>query len=98
MNSIYSREIFMQSDWIINAGGNMSISIQEIDIATLSPIQKMELADVLYDTAQQELEVLTAPLTGEQLREIDRRIAAADGGELAGEPWDAIYERLQRPS
>jgi putative addiction module component (TIGR02574 family) len=76
----------------------MSISIQEIDIAALSPIQKMELADVLYDTAQQELEVLTAPLTGEQLREIDRRIAAADRGELVGESWDAVYERLQHPS
>jgi putative addiction module component (TIGR02574 family) len=74
----------------------MSISIQEIDIATLSPVQKMELADVLYDTAQQELEALTAPLTGEQLREIDRRIADADSGALVGEPWDAVYERLQR--
>jgi putative addiction module component (TIGR02574 family) len=76
----------------------MRISIQEIDIATLSPVQKMELADVLYDTAQQELEALTAPLTDEQLRELDRRIAAADRGELAGEPWDAVYERLQHPS
>ena len=73
----------------------MRFSIQEIDIATLSPVQKMELADVLYDTAQQELEVLTAPLNGEQLREIDRRIAAADTGELIGEPWDAVYERFK---
>jgi putative addiction module component (TIGR02574 family) len=76
----------------------MSIPIQEIDIAALSPVQKMELADVLYDTAQQELEALTAPLTEEQLRELDRRIAAADHGKLGGEPWDAVYERLQRQS
>lgn len=76
----------------------MTISIREIDIAALSPIQKMELADVLYDTAQQELEVLTAPLSGEQLCEIDRRIAAADRGELVGESWDAVYERLQTQS
>ena len=74
----------------------MSISIQEIDIAALSPVQKMELADVLYDTAQQELEALTAPLSDEQLQEIDRRIAAADSGKLVGEPWEAVYERLRR--
>lgn len=76
----------------------MSIPIQEIDIAALSPIQKMELADVLYDTAQQELQAMTAPLSDEQLRELDHRIAAADRGEIVGEPWETVYKRLQNLS
>lgn len=78
------------------AGGDMDISGQKIDIATLSPIQKMELADLLYDTAQQELEALSAPLTDKQGREIERRATAADRGELTGEPWEAVHDRLQR--
>lgn len=74
----------------------MDIPGHKIDIATLSPIQKMELADLLYDTAQQELEASSAPLTDEQGRQIERRVAAADRGELTGEPWEMVHDRLQR--
>ena len=71
----------------------MGIAIQEIDFTELSPVEKMELADVLYDIAQQELEVLTAPLTDEQQRQIDRRIAGADRGEPVREPFAAANSR-----
>ena len=73
----------------------MGVSIRDIDWAGLSPVQKMELADVLYDTAQQEMEAAAHPLTAEQLREVDRRVAAADAGGPAGEAWDGVYERLR---
>jgi putative addiction module component (TIGR02574 family) len=79
-------------------GGDMDIPGHKIDIATLSPIQKMELADLLYDTARQELEASSAPLTDEQKREVVRRVAAADRGELTAEPWDTVHNRLQRSS
>lgn len=72
--------------------------IPTIDMTTLSPHQKMELADVLYDTAQQELDAMMTPLTPEHIREIDRRIAAADAGEYTSEPWEAPYQRLQQRS
>ncbi|HEY4311652.1 MAG TPA: addiction module protein [Pirellulales bacterium] len=72
----------------------MGLSVQ--DIAALSPVQKMDLADVLYDVAQQEIEALAAPLTDIQKNELDRRLAAADRGELVGEPWEAVFERLRR--
>jgi putative addiction module component (TIGR02574 family) len=74
----------------------MGIAIQDIDIAALTPVQKMDLADVLYDTAQQELEARSTPLTDAQLREIDRRVAAADAGALTGESWELVYDRLRR--
>ena len=51
----------------------------KIDMTELSPYQKMELADVLYDTAQQELDAMISPLTPEQIREIDR-LGCRDGG------------------
>ncbi len=68
--------------------------IRDADLAVLSPVQKMELADLLYDTAQQELEAVATPLTPDQLREIDRRCAAIDAGETAVEPWDVTYRQL----
>jgi len=70
--------------------------LHEFDFSTLSPVQKMDLADVLYDSAQQELEVATVPLSPEQLKEIDRRCAAMDAGEVATEEWHIVHERLQR--
>jgi hypothetical protein len=70
--------------------------LHELDLSTLSPVQKMDLADVLYDSAQQELEAATVPLSLEQLKEIDRRCAAIDAGEAATEEWHIVHERLQR--
>lgn len=74
----------------------MDQRISEAAIAKLSPVQKMDLADVLYDIAQQEMEAVDGFLTGEQLAEIDRRTAAADAGEMASEPWDVVYARLRQ--
>jgi len=73
----------------------MSVSIQDIDYTALSPVQKMELADILYDVAQQELEASSASFTDEQMQEIDRRIAASDAGKTVGEPWEQVHERLK---
>jgi putative addiction module component (TIGR02574 family) len=67
-------------------------------LSTLSPDQKMDLADMLYDSAQQEMEVATVPLTAGQLAEIDRRCAAVDAGELATQEWPVVHEKLLRES
>jgi putative addiction module component (TIGR02574 family) len=71
------------------------ISIQDVDFSALSPVEKMELADVLYDVAIQESEP-PRPLSPEQMRELDRRAAAADRGEEPGEDWEAVQERILR--
>lgn len=67
-------------------------------LSTLSPVQKMDLADVLYDSAQQEMEAATVPLTAGQLTEIDRRCAAIDTGELPTQEWPVVHEQLLRES
>ena len=76
----------------------MGISIRDIELAALTPVQKMELADALYDIAQQQMEALTTPLSHEQIGEVQRRIGELDAGTVQGEPWDVARERLMRQS
>ncbi len=40
----------------------------------------------------------SAPFPPEQLREINRRLVAADAGELVGEPWPEVYRELAASS
>ena len=74
----------------------MNPTIERLDLATLSPVEKMELADVLYDTAQQELEARTSPLSTDQMREVERRIDDADRDARRRVVWEGVYARLQR--
>ena len=70
--------------------------LYEFDLSALSPVQRMDLADALYDSAQQELEAAAAPLSSKQLKELDRRCAAVEAGELATEEWQVVHDRLMR--
>ncbi len=63
-----------------------------IDFGALSPAQKMDLADVLYDAAQQEMEADT--FTRSQLKEVNRRFARADRERDTGQPWPEVRDRL----
>ena len=66
-----------------------------IDIESLDPVQRMELADVLYDSAMQAIE--DGPdLTPEQTAEIDRRIERLYTGNATLVPWDVACERLMQ--
>lgn len=56
-----------------------------IDLAALSPVERIALADALYDGAMQEIERLR--LSPEQLAELDRRIAEVEHGRAALCPW-----------
>ena len=71
------------------------ISIQDVDFSALSPVEMMQLADVLYDVALQKSEDSPA-FSPEQMQEIARRTAAADRGELVAEPWEVVEERILR--
>ncbi len=46
-----------------------------VDITSLNPIQRMELADLLYDSAIAEIEQQMPHLTPQQLEQIDRDIS-----------------------
>ena len=66
-----------------------------IDIESLDPVQRMELADVLYDSAMQAIEDGPA-LTPEQIEEIDRRVERVHTEQATLVPWDAAYAQLMQ--
>jgi hypothetical protein len=66
-----------------------------IDIESLDPVQRMELADVLYDSAMQAIEDGPA-LTPEQIQEIDQRLERFQTGQAAVVTWAAAKEHLLR--
>lgn len=65
-----------------------------IDIATLTPVERIALADVLYDSAMQEIDGLRHRISPDEPAGIDRRIAKLDAGEESLVPWDDVYARL----
>jgi putative addiction module component (TIGR02574 family) len=65
-----------------------------IDIEALDPVQRMELADVLYDSAMQVIEASTPALSSEQISEIDRRLDRLHAGQATLIPSDEAFERL----
>lgn len=50
---------------------------QGIDIQSLDPVQRMKIADVIYDSAVAEIEAASQKLTPEELAEIDQRIVGS---------------------
>ncbi len=68
--------------------------MQLIDIESLGPVERMELADVLYDSAMQAIE--PPNLTPEQIAEIDRRLDELHTGRARLIPWDQAYHRLMQ--
>jgi len=61
--------------------GNFNFSL-------LSPVERIALAETLYDSAMQEIEAMAAHLTREQLADIDRRIAEVEAGSVELIAWD----------
>ena len=68
--------------------------MQPIDIESLDPVERMELADVLYDSAMQAIE--TSPLTSEQIAEIDRRLERLNAAETTLVTWDVACDELMQ--
>jgi putative addiction module component (TIGR02574 family) len=67
---------------------------QPFDFSSLSPIERIELADTLYDSAMQEIDALVPRLSPEQLAEVDRRLAVVAAGNVQLLDWDDIRPRL----
>ena len=64
-----------------------------IDLEALDPVQRMELADVLYDSAMQAIE--DGPtLSAEQSAELDHRIDRLHAGEATLVSWESVRDRL----
>jgi putative addiction module component (TIGR02574 family) len=71
----------------------MSLTLEQFGIDRLSPQQRCELIDLIQDSLPEDLPI-TPP--DWHLRELEKRIAAADADPGAAEPWETVLARLSR--
>ncbi len=64
----------------------------DIDIASLTPAQRILLAEALWDSVAATQ--TAPPLTSAQREELERRMAAADRGEMKYSSWAEVKRRL----
>jgi putative addiction module component (TIGR02574 family) len=64
----------------------------EFDISHLSPAERILLAEELWDSLAPDWQ--TVPLTPAQQEELERRLNAADRGELTYSSWHDVKRRL----
>ena len=71
----------------------MALTLEQFGIERLNPQQRHELISLLWDSLPED-----APFTPPDwhVRELERRIAAADADPGAAEPWEAVLARLSR--
>ena len=66
-----------------------------IDVDSLSPDQRLDLLEKLWDS----LEPSQVPVTPAQQRELDRRLDSLDrdlaDGRAVGVPWDEVLKQLR---
>lgn len=73
----------------------MNLTLKQFGIDQLNPHQKMELIQLIWDSLPED-----TPFNPPDwhLRELEKRIAAAEADPGAGEPWEQVYDRLsQKP-
>jgi putative addiction module component (TIGR02574 family) len=64
-----------------------------IDIARLSPEERLELLEQIWDSLSATPEAV--PLTGAQREELDRRLDELDREGPVGIPWDEVMRRIR---
>ena len=64
-----------------------------IDISRLSPEERLELLEQLWDSLSATPEAV--PLTGAQREELDRRLDEVDRDGPLGIPWDEVMRRIR---
>ena len=71
----------------------MPLTLKQFGIDQLNPSQRLELAELIWDSIDDG-----TPLTPPEwhLRELERRIVAADADPGAAEPWEVVLARLSR--
>ena len=61
-----------------------------LDIDTLTPEERLDLIERLWDSLSDD----DVPLTDAQREELDRRLDALDREGPVGIPWEQVYEEL----
>lgn len=71
----------------------MEMTLEQFGIDRLSPQQRYELIALIWDSLPDD-----APFAPPDwhLRELERRLAAADANPGAAEPWETVLARLSR--
>lgn len=62
-----------------------------IDIAKLSPKERLELLEQLWDSLSPE----AVPMTDAQTEELDRRLDELDREGPVGIPWNEVLDRIR---
>ena len=70
------------------------MSHPKFDFSALSPEERIQLAEDLWDSLDDRPEIL--PLTDAQARELDRRLEAYRADQDPGQPWEAVLERIEQ--
>jgi putative addiction module component (TIGR02574 family) len=65
----------------------------KIDISHLSPAERIELIEALWDSLDPEE---AAPITPELAEELERRSGAAETDPAAGRSWDEVHAELKK--
>jgi putative addiction module component (TIGR02574 family) len=71
----------------------MDLTLEQFGIDRLSPQQRLELIGLIWDSIPEETPYIPPDW---HLRELERRIAAADADPGAAEPWDVVRVHLSR--
>ncbi len=75
----------------IRSGMTMQMTLEQFGIQHLSPSERMELIGLIWDSIPER----SATLPPEwHLRELERRILAADENPELGVPWESVRSRL----
>ncbi|HTU93961.1 MAG TPA: addiction module protein [Gemmataceae bacterium] len=73
----------------------MDLTLEQFGIDRLNPQQRLELLGLIWDSLPDGPPFMPPDW---HLRELERRIAAADADPGAAEPWETVRARLSRKS
>jgi putative addiction module component (TIGR02574 family) len=73
---------------------NQPMSDRAFNIDDLSPEERLQLLDRLWESLRSHPEEL--PLTAAQREELDRRLDELNRGKRGGIPWEEVLERLRK--
>lgn len=65
----------------------------KIDFSHLSPVERIELIEALWDSLDP---AEAAPITPELAEELERRSAKAEANPAAGRSWDDVHADLKK--
>jgi len=72
---------------------NTAMGKPAIDLQSLTPEERLELLEELWDSLTDD----DLPLTGAQREELDRRLDDLDLEGPRGIPWEEVLRRLENP-